>query len=194
MENYYSLSDIKSALGGDEGMGGGWFLIVILFLFLFGFGGMGVNRNCGPGNCGNDGYVTTSQFESENNFRTLDNSNRMTQNGLCQLGYEQANLINSSTAQIVGNITGEGRNLQMQLADCCCTTQRAIDSLKLENCQNTQKILDAITTDRMAQMQNQIKQLQLQNSLCGVVRYPMASTWNAGVNPFCNCGCNGLSA
>ena len=76
MENYYSLSDIKSALGGEEGMGGGWFLIVILFLFLFGFGGMGVNRNCGPGNCGNDGYVTTSQFESENNFRTLDNSSR----------------------------------------------------------------------------------------------------------------------
>ena len=192
MENYYSLSDIKSALGGEEGMGGGWFLIVILFLFLFGFGN---NRNgMGMGNCGCDGYVTTSQFESENNFRTLDNSNRMTQNGLCQLGYEQANLINASTAQIVGNITGEGRNLQMQLADCCCTTQRAIDSLKLENCQNTQKILDAITTDRMAQMQNQINQLQMQNALCGVVRYPMASTWNAGSNPFCGCGCNGLSA
>lgn len=194
MENYYSLSDIKSALGGEEGMGGGWFLIVILFLFLFGFGN---NRNgMGMGYCGNDGYVTTSQFENENNFRTLDNSNRMTQNGLCQLGYEQANLINASTAQIVGNITTEGRNIQSQLADCCCTTQRAIDSLKLENCQNTQKILDAITTDRMAQMQNQINQLQMQNALCGVVRYPMASTWNAGSNPFCGCGCgcNGLSA
>ena len=193
MENYYSLSDIKSIMG-DEGMGGGWFLIVILFLFLFGFGGMNGNRGCGPGYCGNDGYVTTSQFESENNFRTLDNSNRMTQNGLCQLGYEQANLINGSTAQIVSNITNEGRALQSQFADCCCTTQRAIDSLKLENCQNTQKILDAITTDRMAQMQNQINQLQMQNALCGVVRYPMASTWNAGSNPFCGCGCNGLSA
>ena len=191
MENYYSLSDIKSALGGEEGMGGGWFLIVILFLFLFGFGN---NRNGMGGYCGNDGYVTTSQFESENNFRTLDNSNRMTQNGLCQLGYEQANLINASTAQIVGNITGEGRALQSQLADCCCTTQRAIDSLKLENCQNTQKILDALTTNRMADMQNQINQLQMQNALCGVVRYPMASTWNAGSNPFCGCGCNGLSA
>ena len=56
MENYYSLSDIKSALGGEEGMGGGWFLIVILFLFLFGFGN---NRNGLGGNCGCDGYVTT---------------------------------------------------------------------------------------------------------------------------------------
>ena len=191
MENYYSLSDIKSALGGEEGMGGGWFLIVILFLFLFGFGN---NRNGMGGYCGNDGYVTTSQFESENNFRTLDNSNRMTQNGLCQLGYEQANLINASTAQIVGNITNEGRALQSQIADCCCTTQRAIDSLKLENCQNTQKILDALTTNRMADMQNQINQLQMQTALCGVVRYPMAATWNAGSNPFCGCGCNGLSA
>ena len=192
MENYYSLSDIKSIMG-DEGMGGGWFLIVILFLFLFGCGN---NRNGIGGNCGCDGYVTTSPFERETDFRTLDNSNRMTQNGLCQLGYEQANLINSSTAQIVGNITNEGRALQSQLADCCCTTQRAIDSLKLENCQNTQKILDAITTDRMAQMQNQINQLQMQNALCGVVRYPMASTWTAGANPFCSCGCNcnGLAA
>ena len=195
MENYYSLSDIKSIMG-DEGMGGGWFLIVILFLFLFGFGGMNGNRGCGPGYCGNDGYVTTSQFENENNFRTLDNSNRMTQNGLCQLGYEQANLINASTAQIVGNITGEGRAIQSQLADCCCTTQRAIDSLKLENCQNTQKILDVIQGNRIAEMQNQISQLQLNQALCGVVRYPMASTWNAGSNPFCGCGCgcNGLSA
>ena len=190
MENYYSLSDIKSIMG-DEGMGGGWFLIVILFLFLF---GLGNNRNgMGMGNCGCDGYVTTSQFESENNFRTLDNSNRMTQNGLCQLGYEQANLINASTAQIVGNITTEGRNIQSQLADCCCTTQRAIDSLKLENCQNTQKILDVIQGNRIAEMQSQISQLQLNQALCGVVRYPMASTWNAGSNPFCGCGCNGLS-
>lgn len=168
MENYYSLSDIKSALGGDEGMGGGWFLIVILFLFLFGFGN---NRNGIGGCCGNDGYVTTSQFENENNFRTLDNSNRMTQNGLCQLGYEQANLINSSTAQIVGNVTGEGRAIQSHLAEW------------------SQKILDAIQGNRIADMQSQISQLQLNQALCGVVRYPMASTWNAGCNPFCGGGC-----
>lgn len=185
MENYYSLSDFKSML--DGGNGNTWFVIILLVLFFFG-GGMGSNRNCGMP-CGNDGYVTTSQFESENNFRTLDNSNRMTQNGLCQLGYEQANLINGSTASIIGNITNEGRALQSQLADCCCTTQRAIDSLKLENCQNTQKILDVIQGNRIAEMQSQISQLQLNQALCGVVRYPMASTWNAGSNPFCGCGC-----
>lgn len=37
-------------------------------------------------------------------------------------------------------------------------------------------------------MQNQINALQLQNAVAGVVRYPMASTYNSGNNPFCGCG------
>lgn len=43
----------------------------------------------------------------------------------------------------------------------------------------------------MAEMQNQINQLQLQSAMCGVVRYPNATTYNAGYNPYFNgnCGC-----
>jgi hypothetical protein len=41
----------------------------------------------------------------------------------------------------------------------------------------------------MADMQNQINQLQLQAALCGVVRYPNATTFNAGANPFFGGGC-----
>ena len=87
---------------------------------------------------------------------------------------------------------------------CCCNTLRAIDGVNFANAQNTaainanttaqtQKILDAISTNRMADMQNQINQLQLQNAVAGVVRYPSASTYYAGNNPFCGCGCNGLN-
>ena len=50
---------------------------------------------------------------------------------------------------------------------------------------NTQKILDAMATNRMADMQNQINGLQLQLATCGVVKYPSASTYYAGMNPFC---------
>lgn len=53
----------------------------------------------------------------------------------------------------------------------------------------TQKILDAIQGNRMADMQNQINQLQLQNAVAGVVRYPMSTAYNAGYNPFCGCNC-----
>ena len=52
-----------------------------------------------------------------------------------------------------------------------------------------QKILDAITGNQMVAMQNRINQLELQNQLAGVVRYPNGWTYNAGTSPFCG-GCN----
>ena len=56
--------------------------------------------------------------------------------------------------------------------------------LLASNCAQTQKILDVLTGNRMADMQNQINQLQLQGALSGVVRYPMSATYNAGYAPF----------
>lgn len=38
--------------------------------------------------------------------------------------------------------------------------------------EQTQEVLDTITGNRMADMQNQINQLQLSQAMCGVVRYP----------------------
>ncbi len=55
---------------------------------------------------------------------------------------------------------------------------------------NTQKILDVLCGNRMADMQNQINQLQLNAALCGVVRYPTAITYGAGTSPFFGCCCN----
>ncbi len=198
IENY-SLSDIAAATGNDrngwgDGMNGGWWWIIVLFLFIFGNNGWGRGNNGCVSAC--EQPVTTTQFESETNFRTLDNKLNQINNGLCNLGYTQAQLINDSAAQTVGAVTSEGRALQMQLADCCCTTQRAIDSVKLENEHNTQKIIDALTTNRIAAMQEQINQLQLNAALCGVVRYPNTFSYNAGANPFCGSGCgcgNGVS-
>ena len=53
----------------------------------------------------------------------------------------------------------------------------------------TQKILDAITGNRIANMQNQINALELQNQLASVVRYP-SNTFYAVSSP-CFGGCNG---
>lgn len=54
----------------------------------------------------------------------------------------------------------------------------------------SQKILDTLTENRIDAMQNRINQLELQNQLAGVVRYPNGLTYNAGQSPFCGCGCN----
>ena len=83
---------------------------------------------------------------------------------------------------------------------CCCSIQRAIDGVNYNAAMNTasinanttevgQKILDAIMGNKIEAMQNRINQLELQNQLQGVVRYPSGWTYNAGNSPFCG-GCN----
>ena len=52
----------------------------------------------------------------------------------------------------------------------------------------TQKILDAIQQNKIDALQSRVNQLETQNLLGNVVRYPTASTYNAGPSPFCNCG------
>lgn len=56
----------------------------------------------------------------------------------------------------------------------------------------TQKILDAITGNRMADMQQQINALELQNQLASVVRYP-SNTFYAVPSPCFNAGCGGYA-
>lgn len=79
-----------------------------------------------------------------------------------------------------------------------CNTQQLIQQMNYEAAMRDaatnaniaaqgQKILDTISGNRMADMQNQINKLELQNALAGVIRYPNGFTYNAGNNPFCGC-------
>lgn len=188
--DYPSPADIKAVTDGDDGMfGGGSILLVLVLFFILMMGG---------GNWGGRGNaVTEADLCNANSFSELKagvarNADAISgmytglQNGLSNLGYETLRNFNT---------------LQAQLADCCCTIQRGIDSVNYNGAINTsniiqaqehgtQKILDAICGNRMADMQNQINQLQLQAALCGVVRYPNATTFTAGANPFFGGCCN----
>ena len=183
-------ADIKAVTDGEDGMfGGGSILLVLVLFFILMMGG---------GNWGGRGNaVTEADLCNANSFSELKagvarNGDAIAgmytglQNGLSNLGYETLRNFNT---------------LQAQLADCCCTIQRGIDSVNYNGAINTsniiqaqergtQKILDAICGNRMADMQNQINQLQLQAALCGVVRYPNAITYNAGTSPFFGGCCN----
>ena len=195
--DYPSLADIAAVTDrgdrrGDNGMFGGDWSIIILFLILTMFGGGNWN---GRGNAVTEADLCNANSFSElkagvaRNNDAINNMYTGLQNGLSNFGYETLRNFNA---------------VQAQLAECCCTTQRAIDSVNYNGAINTgniiqaqergiQKILDAICGNRMADMQNQINQLQLQAALCGVVRYPNAITYNAGVSPFfggCNPCCN----
>ena len=158
---YPSLADIAAVTGGEgkDGMFGGGYLIMILILFLIltmGGGAFGANRGT---------PVTEADLCNANSFSELK-------------------------AGVARNADGISN-----MSDCCCTTQRGIDSVNYNGAINTsniiqaqergtQKILDAICGNRMADMQAQINNLQLQAALCGVVRYPNAITYGAGPSPF----------
>ena len=101
---------------------------------------------------------------------------------------------NSALIREFGNVETALTGVAGQMQQCCCETLRSIDGVKYDGAINTaainanttaqiQKVLDAITANRFAEMQNQINQLSLQNSLAGVLRFPSSWTFNGGVFP-----------
>ena len=57
----------------------------------------------------------------------------------------------------------------------------------------TQKILDVISQNKIEALQGKVNQLELQNAMSGVVKFPNSWTYNAGSGPFCGCN-NGYNA
>ena len=206
MDTGVSLADIAAVTDkNDGGMfggagGGGMWIFALLILLLIGGGGFFGAGNRGP--IMNGEPVTEAGLCNAMNFNNLENSvGRLNdnlqhdyqglQNGICNLGYETLRNFN---------------NTQQQLAECCCTTQRAIDGVNYNGAINTaainanttaqtQKVLDAIQQNKIESLQSQVNQLQLQSAMCGVVRYPNASTYSAGCGPFYNNTCcnNGMN-
>lgn len=175
-----SLSDI-AAVTGNEGFGGtnSWVLI-ILFALIFGGGGF-------FGGNAREPYATNSDVQRGFNQQDTSAQLRGIVNGISDATYALNNdIVNES--RNLGNTIGAGFATMQQNH---CETLRSIDSVKYDNAANTQKILDAITGNRMADMQNQINALQLQSALCGVIRYPNATTYTAGTYaPYYTSGCN----
>lgn len=209
MDSNYSLSDVAAVTRGNDGFGfgeGGFFWIFALLLLPMmwggGFGGWG-NRNGEP--------VTESGLCNAMNFNNLENAVGRGFDQQSQFAFQNQRDLCTSTATLSNQMTNGFYGVQGQLAECCCTTNRNVDQLRYDGAMNTaavnanvtaqtQKVLDAITGNRMADMQNQINQLQLQAALCGVIRYPTSTTYATGCNPFFGgygyngygngCGCN----
>lgn len=166
MENgTWSLSDIATAVrGGDNGVAGGDFLILILlFVMLSGgnlFGGKG----------GYNDYATAASQQDilfSSKFSDLDNK-------IDKIGYGIAD----STYALKDSITTEGRNIQMQLAQVNSNIDNKFAALEKSQME--------ATIDNLRQ---QVSALNLNQAMCGVVRYPTASTYAYSL-PAPNCGCN----
>lgn len=148
MENY-SLSDIAAVTDGqnrNDGWDGGWFWIVVLFLFMFGFGGNGM-----WGNNASQGALTRAELTDGFNFNQLEMAVRGVQQGLCDGFYAQNttmlqgfNGVQRDLSTGFSGINSGISNLGYQMQNCCCETNRNIDSVRAENYKNTCDITTAI--------------------------------------------------
>lgn len=206
MDTNLTASDVALLNGRNDDWGNSSFMWIFALLIL-------ANGGLWGNNCYQPQYATQDFVQNGFNFNDLQDQNRDIMNSITngtaqsvaatnQAKYDNINVAKDIQSALTAQI-GDVKMLQQQAfanqTECCCNTLRAIDGVNYNQALNTaainanvtaqtQKVLDAISGNRMADMQQQINQLQLQNAVSGVVRYPNASTYYAGTNPFCNCG------
>lgn len=192
--NGFNLADIRTVLDGNNSWGGGNIIWLFVIALLFGGNGFGWG-NRGGANC-----ATTEDLASGFNFSGLQNKTneilaavntegRTTDNAICQLG-------NGLMQQIFG--------VQQAQADCCCTTQRAIDSVKFDmanyasaiNANTTagiQKVLDKMCEQENAALQARVNQLEtakaINDATCNIPRINN-DAWGVRMYPGCYQTCN----
>lgn len=171
----------------------------ILFLVLLMGGGFG-------GGWGNRGAFGTEAIQNQMQ-QGFDNQNTMANQreilaATNQVYHDITGYVGDKYAELDRDVLGISSTLQQVMANqnqCCCQTLRAIDGVNYANAQNTaainanttaqvQKVLDAMSENKIEALRGRINQLELNNAVAGVVRYPTATTYSSGMSPFCNCG------
>lgn len=175
-------------VGGDGSFM--WIFGLLILLGLFNGGGFGFGGN------GNTNALSADMqrgFDNQNTMaQTRDILTAVTNGsaqGIAASTQNAANAINAikdGNAALIrefGNVETALTGLAGKQQECCCSILRAVDGANYNTTVQIQKVLDAIAGNRMADMQNQINQLQLQNAMTGVMRFPNAWTFNGGVFP-----------
>ena len=209
-----SASDV-ALLSGNNGFGGwgdgGAFMWIFALLILagggFGFGGF--NNAIGYENLATSNEVQRG-FDNQNlqaqtrdilaavNAGTAQSVAATNQTFHDNLSAMQS-LYNETARDIAGLAVGQA-NLLARENECCCETKQMIMQSNYDGAMrdaNTnanitaqiQSVKDMIAQDKIEALQAQVNQLQLAQATANVLRYPNAWTYNAGMSPFCGCGC-----
>lgn len=205
-----SASDV--ALLNNDGFGNNSFiwLFAILALMGGGFGGWGNNNFANA--IGYENLATSNEVQ-----RGFDNQNAMANQrdilaavtsgtaqsvaATNQVFHDTVNVLQDKYGELQRDIAGLAVGQANALAnqnECCSSTKQLImqnnydaamrDAVTNANfTRQIQEVKDIMAGNRMADMQNEINGLQLQNAMAGVVKYPNAWTYNAGMSPFCGC-------
>lgn len=202
--------------GYGDGWGGNCWWIVILFLAMM-WGGNGWGNNGFQNAIGYENLATSNEvqrgFDNQNSMANEREILAAINNNSMQ-GVMNAN---QNTQYITGQIMDKYGELQRDIAgvsmqqqqamaqqsQCCCETKMLISETaanqRYESAMQNNAIIQAIQADgnatrqmlqqeRIDGLQQKVQALEMQNAMAGVVRYPMSTAYNAGYNPFCNCG------
>ena len=200
--------------GWGSGMGFMW-IFALLILANGGFGGWGNNNAAAA--LGYENLATSNEvqrgFDAQNSMANereilaavnagalqgMQNSNQNTQYLMGAFNDKYNEL-----ARDVANVAMMAQQNQANQQQCCCETKMLISETASQNrydmAMQNNAIMQAIQNEgantramfqqyQYDQLQQKYNDLNTAFQLAGVVRYPMSSSYNAGYNPFCNCG------
>lgn len=204
--------------------GGLWLFAILALMWGGGFGGFGGYGNAGFANAiGYQNLATQNDvqrgFDNQNSMANQREILSAVTDGTAQSVaatnqsfHDSLNVIQDKYGELQRDIYGVSGQVAQVLANqnqCCCDTRMLIqetsaqnryDALKNTNDINavtigqTQKILDAISQNKIEALQGRVQQLELAAATQNTVKYPTTMSYTAGTSPFCNCGCNGYFA
>lgn len=174
---------------GNNGMfGGDWGGLIGLLIVASLFGGNGWGFGGNRGSCGSSCATQADLAAGFNNSAVLSSLNDIKLGQAQAINYNNQGFSGLNTAILQGfhgvdnavctlgyNIQSGFNSIGHQISDCCCTTQRAIDSVKYENAKNTcdiiragqdntRAILDYLTSEKICALQAENSGLKAQIS------------------------------
>lgn len=205
--------------GGFGGAGGmSWIAILFLFVLLAGNGGGWGANNAFANAIGYENLATSNEvqrgFDSQNSMANqreiLAAVNNVGAQGIAatnQVYHDIVGYVGDKYSELDRDIFTVGAGVQQAIANqnqCCCDTKMLIQNTSAQNrydaLLNTNALSNkmesgfndikaTLAQNKIEALQGKIQQLELQQAVAGVVRYPSGWTYNAGTSPFCGCGC-----
>ena len=186
-----------------DGFGGGGFIwAFLIFALLMGNGGFfGGNQNQTNALSADMQRGFDNQNSMANQREILSATNGVYHDVVATLGDKYTELardiagVNAGVSQAIANQCQLNGDLKLQIAEGF--GQNRFDgamntaSINAVTTMQTQKILDALAQDKIETLQGKVNQLELQNAMCGVLRYQPNLTYGSVPTPFFNGGNGG---
>lgn len=201
MDNALSASDV-ALMSRNNGFGGDGFMWIFGLLILLGMFNGGWGPNNGFANAiGYENLATSNEVQRGFDNQSLQAQTRDILSAVTsgtaqsvaasnQVYHDLQAALSDKYSELARDIAGLAVNQTAAIANqnqCCCDIKMLVQETSAQNrydaALNTQKILDAISQNKIEALQQKINSLELQQATAGMLRYPSSWAYNAGVFP-----------